>query len=69
MSEPKPIPAKNRGDAIMAVGAAMIALSIVLPMIDIAMGETLNLILTFGGLGFAVVGFLVRSRLRRKESG
>lgn len=69
MSEKKPKPAKNRGDSMMALGALMIAASILLPMIGFATGETENLVLLLGGLGIAVVGWTVRSNLRKKSAG
>lgn len=59
-------PAKNRGDTYMAIGALMIALSIVLSMLGLALGDLVYQFLLYGGLGIAIVGVAVRSSLRRK---
>ena len=50
MSGPKPKPDKNRGDTLMALGAVMIAISIVLPFTGIDLGSAVNQGLLYDGL-------------------
>lgn len=66
MSEKKPKPAKNRGDTMMTIGVLMIVASILLPMVNIAVGETTNMVLLIGGVLIAIVGVSVRGNLRKK---
>ena len=68
MSDSKAKPARNFGDTMMSVGVVMIVLSILLPMFNFALSETMNMFLWFGGLGVAVLGWAQRNQLRRKAN-
>lgn len=68
MASPDNKPAKNRGDTYMVIGALMIALSIILPMLGLGLEDTVYRFLLYGGLGIAIIGVAVRGSLRRKAS-
>lgn len=67
MSKSKSKPTKNRGDTWMAVGALMVALSIILDFIGIEISAAVNQGLLWGGLILAILGVGIRSSLRSKE--
>jgi len=66
MAASKQKPEKNRGDTWMALGALMVALSVVLSFIGISLGSTGDQVMLYGGLVIAILGVAIRSSLRRK---